>query len=85
MQQESHRPNYGPTEYDFDFNVDLDFSFSDYLMIGTYYIFVLPILALFDLAHYPFNRKRDAIAQTREAKAEQLRTPHPLSFTSKTL
>jgi hypothetical protein len=55
MQQESYQPDYGPSEYDLDFDFDVDFNFSDYLMIGLYFIFVLPVITLFSAAHSLFH------------------------------
>lgn len=83
MQQESYQPDYGPTEYDLDFNFDLDFSFSDYLIIGVYFVFILPILSLLSFAQSLFRKIKTTIVYKREPKEEQLRSPGLLSFFSK--
>lgn len=46
MQHKTHQPDYGPTEYELDFNFDVDFSLSDYFLIGAYFVFVLPAITL---------------------------------------
>jgi len=83
MQQEPYQPNYGPTEYDLDFNFDLDFSFSDYLLIGVYFVSILPVLTLLGLVQSLFRKIKGAIVQTREPKEEQQSSPGLLSFVSK--
>ncbi len=48
MEEYTGTENFGPSHYDlgFDFEVDLTFSFFDYLLIGCYTIFVLPFVWL---------------------------------------
>lgn len=43
MNKSNHQPVYGPDEWDIDFSFDLDMSLSDYLLIGCYLIFVVPV------------------------------------------
>ena len=83
MQQEYHQPNYGPTEYDFDFTFELDFSFSDYLLLGVYFIFILPVLAMLSIAYTLFHKIKGIIIQTREPKEKQPSSSGLLSFVSK--
>lgn len=83
MKQESYQPNYGSTEWDLDFNFELDFSFSDYMMIGVYLVLILPVLTLLSLVQSLFRKIKSIIAQTREPEEEQLRSPGLLSLISK--
>ena len=83
MPQESYQPDYGPIEYDLDFNFDLDFSVSDYLTIGVYFVLVLPVLTVLSLVQYLFSQAKDTLVQAREGKGEQLRSHGLLSFVSK--
>ncbi len=55
MQRESCQPDYGPSEYDLDFNFDVDFGFTDYLIIGVYFVFVLPVLTLLSVTQSLFR------------------------------
>lgn len=83
MPMESYQPDYGPTEYDLDFNFELDFSVSDYLIIGVYFVFILPVLTLLRLVQYLIHKVKDIIAPAHQGQEERVRSHGLLSFVSK--
>lgn len=83
MPMKSYQPDYGPAEYDLDFNFELDFSVSDYLIIGVYFVFILPVLTLLRLVQYLFHKARDISMPAHQEQEEQVRSHGLLSFVSK--
>jgi len=83
MKQKSYQPDYGPTEYDLDFNFELELSFSDYLLAGVYFIFVLPVLTLLRFVQSLFRTVTSMKVPSAEKKEKQIGSPGLLSFVSK--
>jgi len=83
MNKESYQPDYGPTEYDLDFTFELDFSMSDYLMIGAYFVFIVPVFLVMGLVTAVYRGIRNIFRRADETTEEQLSSPGLLSFVSK--
>ena len=83
MKQKSYQPDYGPTEYDLDFNFELELSFSDYLLAGVYFIFVLPVLTLLRFVQSLFRTVTSMKVPSTGEKEKQIGSPGLLSFVSK--
>ena len=74
MKTQVSQPDYGPNEWDFDFSFDLDLSFSDYLFLGLYLIFIVPIAFISGLAHSLFCKVKDSLqAESEQQKIEKPR------------
>ena len=59
MKKQVSHPNYGPAEYDFDFSFDFELSFSEYILLGLYVLFALPVVLLVQLIHFIYKKSVD--------------------------
>ena len=71
MKTQVSQPDYGPKEWDFDFSFDLDLSFSDYLFLGLYLIFIVPIAFISGLAQSLFCKVKDSLQAESECSVRQ--------------
>lgn len=66
MQKTNQQPIYSPEEWDIDFSFDLELNFFEYLILGCYLIFVVPVTLLLKAVEFIyewftglFNNKQD--------------------------
>lgn len=83
MKQDSYQPDYGPTEYDLDFNFDLELNFIDYLLVGVYFIIVLPVLTLLRFVQLLFRKIIPRKVLSAGKREKQTGSPGLLSVVSK--
>lgn len=72
MKKRISQPNYGPAEYEFDFSFDFELSFSDYILLGLYVLFAVPVMLLVQLIQSVY-KKITNVGQ-RHGKAQKLKT-----------
>jgi len=83
MKEQQSQPVYGPDEWDFDFSFDLEFSLTDYLLVGLYLILVGPFVLLFRLIHYLYSLMGDAVRAVRSPSKRAQPTHGMLTMISK--
>jgi len=83
MKVQLSQPNYGPKEWDFDFSFDLDLSFSDYLFIGLYLVFIVPFALLLELVQFIYFAVKDTVFVPSERQEKPGKTHGLLSMISK--
>ncbi len=56
-EKDTGKKNFDPTNHDFDFNFDFDLSLNafDYLLLGLYFLFVLPLILFAELLSKAFR------------------------------
>jgi len=83
MKVQLSQPNYGPKEWDFDFSFDLDLSFSDYLFIGLYLIFIVPFALLLELVQFIYFTVKGTVFAPSEQQEKPGKTHRLQSMISK--
>lgn len=73
MKMQVSQPDYGPEEWDFDFDFDLDLSVSDYLFLGFYLIFIIPIAFISGLAQSLFCKVKGSLHP--ESEQQNIKKP----------
>ena len=53
-EKDTGKKNFDPSNYDFDFDFDLSLNAFDYLLLGFYSLFVLPLILLTELISKAF-------------------------------
>ena len=52
MKKIIRQPDYGPSEYDFDFSFEFKLTFFDYILLGFYLLFAVPVTLLVKLVQF---------------------------------
>ena len=78
MKKQILQPNYGPSEYDFDFSFEFKLTFFDYILLGFYVLFAVPVMLLVKLVQF-FYIKTINIGQPR-SKPAKLKAPDHREF-----
>lgn len=80
-----NQPDYGPSEWDIDFSFDLEMSLLDYLFVGMYLIFFIPLELLFTGVTIIYRKVSGWFIPPEKHGAESNHPPSPglLSLISK--
>ncbi len=83
MKKQITHPDYGPSEYNFDFTFEFKLTFFDYILMGVYVIFVVPVLLLIHLVEISYLKIKDS-GQSHRRRPESKKMDHgELSLISK--
>lgn len=70
MKTKVNQPDYGPSDWDINSDFDLDLSLSDYLSLGLYLIFVVPILFVLESIQFLFRKTFDLFHVSEKTPAK---------------
>lgn len=85
MTLKENQPDYGPSEWDINFSFDLELSLLDYLFLGIYLLFFIPLQLLFAGVTFIYRKVSGWFNPPEKHQAASNQSPSPglLSLISK--